>query len=234
MSAQTRSTIPDINVLALQNARLAQGISKEDLAKMLCLSVHHIDELEANELKLFFSHRHRYLNALRLGQLLDLSEEAIIKRGTIQLLADQSHQSPVLKDSATALLQEAIQTPMAASTAIPRAVLASEPQLDRSNEKAFFTSNLLGTRRVKLIALLSMVGLIIPLAAFYAYENEELIAKESLATPDKETLKEPSAPKEAQSTEISAATNTGSSNDAPKTNPVGQGILATSAEGAVR
>jgi ribosome-binding protein aMBF1 (putative translation factor) len=53
MSAQTRATIPDINNLALQNARLAQGISKEDLAKKLCLSMHHIDKLEANELKLF-------------------------------------------------------------------------------------------------------------------------------------------------------------------------------------
>ena len=92
---------------------------------------------------------------------------------------------------------------MASSTAIARAVLALEPQSDRSNEKAFFTSNLLGTRRVKWIVLLSMVGLIIPLAAFYDYANEEFVAKESLATPDRETLNEPLPPKEAQSTETS-------------------------------
>ena len=120
---------------------------------------------------------------------------------------------------------------MASSTAIARAVLALEPQSDRSNEKAFFTSNLLGTRRVKWIVLLSMVGLIIPLAAFYDYANEEFVAKESLATPDRETLKEPLPPKKPSRPRLQAAI-TASSNEAPIANPVGQGIFATSEEGA--
>lgn len=71
--------IADIDGESLKNARIQSGTSKADLAKKLCLSVAHINELETGELKIFFNHRHRYFTALKLGKLLGLSEADIIK-----------------------------------------------------------------------------------------------------------------------------------------------------------
>ncbi len=59
-------------------ARIRMGISKADLAKQLCLSVAHINELEARQLKYFFNHRHRYHTALKLGKLLGLKKDDFV------------------------------------------------------------------------------------------------------------------------------------------------------------
>lgn len=69
--------IPDINGDKLKRARENLGLGQEGLAKALCLSRAHIDQLENNGRKVFFSLKHRYQVALKVADYLGLSDKDI-------------------------------------------------------------------------------------------------------------------------------------------------------------
>ena len=74
----------------LKNARLALGISQAEVARKLCISVNHIEELESNQLKLFFSHRHKTLTAVKLGALLGLKAEDLFSHPPISTMSGEN------------------------------------------------------------------------------------------------------------------------------------------------
>lgn len=69
--------IPDINGDKLKLARQNLGLSQEELAKAVCLSRAHIDQLENDGRKVFFSLKHRYQVALKVANYLGLSDKDI-------------------------------------------------------------------------------------------------------------------------------------------------------------
>ena len=104
---KTDLPMPDIDGESLKIARIKSGISKSDLAKKLCLSVAHINELETGELKIFFNHRHRHFTALKLGKLLGLSEADIfISRPSLVEVSSDAVNAMSSADVAVAILDE--------------------------------------------------------------------------------------------------------------------------------
>lgn len=69
--------IPDIDGDKLKLARQSLGLSQEELAKAVCLSRAHIDQLENDGRKVFFSLKHRYQVALKVADYLGLSDNDI-------------------------------------------------------------------------------------------------------------------------------------------------------------
>lgn len=68
-------SIPEINGEAFRIARETRSLTQKDLAHNLCLSVKHIDELENNKNKVFFSIKHRYQVAQKVADYLNLRAE---------------------------------------------------------------------------------------------------------------------------------------------------------------
>ncbi len=75
MAFKTQSILPEIDGGKLKQAREAQSLSQQDLATKVCLSHHHIAQLEGNQLAIFFSPAHKNQVAKKVGQALGLSEE---------------------------------------------------------------------------------------------------------------------------------------------------------------
>jgi hypothetical protein len=67
-----QSTLPEVDGDRLKLAREALGLSQKELALKVCLSHRHIAQLEANQLAIFFSHKHKVQVAKKLGVALGL------------------------------------------------------------------------------------------------------------------------------------------------------------------
>jgi len=72
----------DIDKLVFLNARERLGLSREGLAKSLCLSSKHIRELEEGGVSSFFSYAHKDQVAKKVAIKLGLSEESIYQINT--------------------------------------------------------------------------------------------------------------------------------------------------------
>jgi len=78
LTASLKNT-QDINGQAFINARETRGLTQEGLARQLCLSVKHIDELEKNLCTIFFSYSHRNQVARKVTAYLGIAEEDAFK-----------------------------------------------------------------------------------------------------------------------------------------------------------
>lgn len=77
-------SLPDINHLALKSARENRNLSQEQLAKQLCLSTKHIDQLENQTLTVFFSLSHKVQVAKKVARHLAIPLHiALIERNSI-------------------------------------------------------------------------------------------------------------------------------------------------------
>lgn len=69
---QTSTSIPDISGPVLRGAREAHHLTQEQLARTLCLSRKHVDQLENGGMTAFFSLKYRYQVALKVADYLGL------------------------------------------------------------------------------------------------------------------------------------------------------------------
>lgn len=69
----------EVHGQAFVNARETRGLTQEGLAKQLCLSVKHIDELEKNLCTIFFSYSHRNQVARKVAAYLAIDEKEAFK-----------------------------------------------------------------------------------------------------------------------------------------------------------
>jgi len=69
-----KSGFPQIRAERIKEARELAGLSQDELAKRLCLSKAHIDQLENNRDSIFFSIAHKIAIARKVGMSLGLKE----------------------------------------------------------------------------------------------------------------------------------------------------------------
>lgn len=65
-------------------AREQQHRSREELARLVCLSHRHIQQLEDGKSSIFFNDRHRYHVALRVADVLNLVPDSFIREINVQ------------------------------------------------------------------------------------------------------------------------------------------------------
>lgn len=67
--------LPEINNASFITAREEKGLDHKELAHALCLSAKHIEQLEKNEVGIFFSLQHRYQVAKKVAAHLNLKDD---------------------------------------------------------------------------------------------------------------------------------------------------------------
>lgn len=118
--SQISTSIPDIKGEVLRDARESLRLTQEQLARTLCLSPKHIDQLENNGMTAFFSLKHRYQVALKVAGYLGLEPADISVQ--IPLLATTSsatetfvEQQPILPDLSNQLGEAIVTEPLASA-----------------------------------------------------------------------------------------------------------------------
>ena len=88
MEFNTQSVFAKVDGDRLKIAREALGLSQKDLATKLCLSHHHIAQLEADKLGIFFSPAHKIQVAKKVGASLGLQKEDYLIQKIIHEVAE--------------------------------------------------------------------------------------------------------------------------------------------------
>lgn len=160
------SHIPDIDGSVLKSAREAQRLNQEQLARTLCLSRKHIDQLETNGHSSFFSLKHRYQVAMKVAKYLGL-EPADILIGEVE-------EAPQLAEDVLVENQEELTPPV-----------VQQSPIFETDETAIATTNEESRRgsfvKLRYIAILmSMAALSYGAAEFFKNWNEEQLKVPSI------------------------------------------------------
>lgn len=83
MSKPVEQEIPEIFGAVLSEGRTAKGLSRSDLAGVLCLAARHIEQLEEGGESAFFSKAHKVQVAKKVADHLGLSYEKILSSVTV-------------------------------------------------------------------------------------------------------------------------------------------------------
>jgi transcriptional regulator with XRE-family HTH domain len=97
-------SLPDINHLALKSARENYRLSQEQLAKQLCLSAKHIDQLENQASTVFFSLAHKIQVAKKVACHLDIPLGVVLIDNNLQSI------SPSENDPAKQIVEGTVNT----------------------------------------------------------------------------------------------------------------------------
>lgn len=96
--SQKIQQIPDIDGSVLKAAREGRHLSQAELAKMLCLSIKQVDQLERGASSSFYSLKHRYQVALKVATYLGLNDKEIwqVSDIVVPVHASEEHEISVL------------------------------------------------------------------------------------------------------------------------------------------